>query len=77
MAAMTAMLLSFVVAPWFIQKLRGKQISQIIREEGPATHLAKKGTPDHGRRAHFALGSRADRYSGPTCTTCSSSRRRP
>ena len=28
MAAMTAMLLSFVVAPWFIQKLRGKQISQ-------------------------------------------------
>jgi len=48
MAAMTAMLLSFVVAPWFIQKLRGKQISQIIREEGPATHFAKKGTPTMG-----------------------------
>src|SRR5690606_9389724 len=30
--------------PWFIQKLRGKQISQIIREEGPATHRAKAGT---------------------------------
>jgi phospho-N-acetylmuramoyl-pentapeptide-transferase len=48
MSAMTAMLLSFVVAPWFIQKLRGKQISQIIREEGPETHHAKKGTPTMG-----------------------------
>ena len=35
MATLTAMLISFVVAPWFIRKLRGKQISQIIREEGP------------------------------------------
>ena len=32
MATITAMLMSFFVAPWFIQKLRGKQISQIIRE---------------------------------------------
>src|SRR5687767_14622047 len=48
MATITAMMLSFFVAPWFIQKLRGKQISQIIREEGPATHHAKKGTPTMG-----------------------------
>ena len=48
MSAITAMVVSFLVAPWFIQKLRGKQISQIIREEGPASHHAKKGTPTMG-----------------------------
>ncbi|MEP7052554.1 MAG: phospho-N-acetylmuramoyl-pentapeptide-transferase [Pseudomonadota bacterium] len=48
MATITAMLMSFLVAPWFIQKLRGKQISQIIREEGPASHYAKRGTPTMG-----------------------------
>jgi phospho-N-acetylmuramoyl-pentapeptide-transferase len=48
MATITAMMISFFVAPWFIQKLRGKQISQIIREEGPASHFAKKGTPTMG-----------------------------
>jgi phospho-N-acetylmuramoyl-pentapeptide-transferase len=48
MSALTAMIVSFMVAPWFIAKLRGKQISQIIREEGPATHFAKRGTPTMG-----------------------------
>ena len=48
MATITAMLISFLVAPWFIQKLRGKQISQIIREEGPESHQAKAGTPTMG-----------------------------
>lgn len=48
MATLTAMLMSFFVAPWFIQKLRGKQISQIIREEGPESHQAKRGTPTMG-----------------------------
>lgn len=48
MSALTAMIVSFLVAPWFISKLRGKQISQIIREEGPETHLAKRGTPTMG-----------------------------
>jgi phospho-N-acetylmuramoyl-pentapeptide-transferase len=48
MATITAMLLCFLVAPWFIQKLRGKQISQIIREEGPESHKIKEGTPTMG-----------------------------
>ncbi len=48
MSAITAMIVSFLVAPWFISKLRGKQISQIIREEGPASHHAKRGTPTMG-----------------------------
>lgn len=48
MAVITAMIISFLIAPWFIQKLRGKQISQIIREEGPKSHLSKAGTPTMG-----------------------------
>src|SRR5690606_3983307 len=48
MAVITAMMISFLIAPWFIQKLRGKQISQIIREEGPQSHKAKAGTPTMG-----------------------------
>jgi phospho-N-acetylmuramoyl-pentapeptide-transferase len=48
MATMTAMLISFFVAPWFIRTLRGKQISQIIREENPEGHKKKAGTPTMG-----------------------------
>jgi len=42
------MLLAFVVAPWFIRELRRKQIGQVIRTDGPSTHLAKSGTPTMG-----------------------------
>jgi phospho-N-acetylmuramoyl-pentapeptide-transferase len=48
MATITAMLMSFMLAPWFISKLRGKQISQIIREDNPEGHKKKKGTPTMG-----------------------------
>lgn len=48
MATITAMLMSFLVTPWFIKKLRGKQISQIIRDEGPESHFVKRGTPTMG-----------------------------
>jgi phospho-N-acetylmuramoyl-pentapeptide-transferase len=48
MSTITAMLLCFLVAPWFISQLRGKQISQIIREEGPESHFSKAGTPTMG-----------------------------
>jgi phospho-N-acetylmuramoyl-pentapeptide-transferase len=47
MATITAMLLSFVLAPWFIRELRRKQIGQVVRTEGPA-HQAKAGTPTMG-----------------------------
>lgn len=48
MATITAMVLSFMLAPWFIRELRRKQIGQVVRKEGPATHLAKAGTPTMG-----------------------------
>ena len=47
-ATMTAMLLSFFVSPWFIRALKRKQIGQVVREDGPHTHLVKSGTPTMG-----------------------------
>ncbi|MBP9114515.1 MAG: phospho-N-acetylmuramoyl-pentapeptide-transferase, partial [Polyangiaceae bacterium] len=47
-ATVTAMLLSFVLAPWFIRELKRKQIGQIVRSDGPASHLSKSGTPTMG-----------------------------
>ena len=35
--------------PLLIRFLQRAQIGQHIREDGPATHLAKAGHPDHGR----------------------------
>lgn len=47
-AAITALIICFVAGPWLIGKLRSLQIGQSIREEGPHTHFAKKGTPTMG-----------------------------
>ncbi|AUX21047.1 phospho-N-acetylmuramoyl-pentapeptide transferase [Sorangium cellulosum] len=48
MATITAMVLTFVLAPWFIRELRRKQIGQVVRAEGPETHKVKAGTPTMG-----------------------------
>ena len=48
MATITAMLLTFVLAPWFIRELQKKQIGQIVRDTGPETHKIKAGTPTMG-----------------------------
>ena len=48
LAAITALLISFIFGPKIITKLKGKQIDQPIREEGPQTHLKKAGTPTMG-----------------------------
>ena len=47
-STMTAMLMSFLMGPWFIRQLRGRQIGQTIREDGPQSHLVKAGTPTMG-----------------------------
>jgi phospho-N-acetylmuramoyl-pentapeptide-transferase len=47
-AAITALVICFVVGPWLIRRLQELQIGQTIREDGPDTHLAKKGTPTMG-----------------------------
>jgi phospho-N-acetylmuramoyl-pentapeptide-transferase len=47
-AAVTALLVAFIVGPLIIRKLRGMQIEQVIRTDGPATHHKKAGTPTMG-----------------------------
>ncbi|HQB30011.1 MAG TPA: phospho-N-acetylmuramoyl-pentapeptide-transferase, partial [Syntrophales bacterium] len=47
-ATITALVLCFVFIPWFIEKLQSMRICQPIREDGPESHLSKKGTPTMG-----------------------------
>ncbi|MCD6497636.1 MAG: phospho-N-acetylmuramoyl-pentapeptide-transferase [Deltaproteobacteria bacterium] len=47
-AALTAMVLTFLLSPWFIKRLRDRQVGQPIREDGPETHFVKAGTPTMG-----------------------------
>ncbi len=48
MATMTAMVMSFALGPWFIRRLAEKQIGQVVRDDGPQSHLSKRGTPTMG-----------------------------
>ena len=48
MAALTAMVISFLLSPALIRWLSRKQIGQVIRTDGPERHLQKKGTPTMG-----------------------------
>ena len=47
-ATVTALILSFVLGPWVIRKLRALKAGQMIREEGPQSHQRKAGTPTMG-----------------------------
>ncbi len=48
-AVVTAALFVFMFGPWIIDNLRVRQgKGQPIREDGPQTHLAKRGTPTMG-----------------------------
>ena len=45
---LTALLISFVIGPWLIKKLRTFQIQQVVREDVPSRHMSKNGTPTMG-----------------------------
>ena len=47
-ATVTALLLAFVLGPWIIRKLRERNVGQVVRAEGPASHHEKRGTPTMG-----------------------------
>src|SRR5206468_6682095 len=47
-ASITALLISLLLGPWLISRLREFQIGQQIREEGPKSHQKKAGTPTMG-----------------------------
>jgi len=47
-AILTALLISFIIGPWLIKKLKAFQIQQVVREDVPSRHIVKNGTPTMG-----------------------------
>ncbi len=47
-AVLTALIVSFVIAPSMIAWLRRLKVGQHVRDDGPQTHLTKQGTPTMG-----------------------------
>lgn len=47
-AAVTALLISFFFGPRLIKKLRSLKAGQVVRDDGPQSHLVKTGTPTMG-----------------------------
>lgn len=47
-AILTALLITLILGPWLIKKLQSLNVKQYIREDGPATHYSKSGTPTMG-----------------------------
>src|SRR5580658_383401 len=48
LSILTALILSLLLGPWFIERLRSRQIGEQIRGDGPQTHKKKAGTPTMG-----------------------------
>ncbi len=48
LAALTALVISFLAGPAMIRKLAAYKIGQAVRDDGPQTHLTKAGTPTMG-----------------------------
>jgi phospho-N-acetylmuramoyl-pentapeptide-transferase len=47
-AAVTALLIAFLVGPRLIEALRALKFGQSVRTDGPESHLSKSGTPTMG-----------------------------
>lgn len=47
-AMITALVISFIIGPWVIRRLEALQARQVIRTDGPESHLKKQGTPTMG-----------------------------
>jgi phospho-N-acetylmuramoyl-pentapeptide-transferase len=48
LAALTALTIALFVGPSMIRMLAARQIGQVVRDDGPNSHLGKKGTPTMG-----------------------------
>ena len=48
LGVMTALGIALIVGPTMIRRLSFKQIGQVIRDDGPQSHLSKSGTPTMG-----------------------------
>jgi phospho-N-acetylmuramoyl-pentapeptide-transferase len=48
LGALTALIIAFVFGPYMIRRLRSYKVRQVVRDDGPASHLSKAGTPTMG-----------------------------
>lgn len=48
LAALTALVISFLIGPYMIRSLTMRKIGQSVRDDGPESHLIKAGTPTMG-----------------------------
>ena len=48
LGVLTALVVSLVFGPILIRRLTSRQIGQVIRDDGPQSHLVKAGTPTMG-----------------------------
>ena len=48
LAAVTAFLIVIIFGNWFIRTLKRMQIGQVVRDDGPETHIYKRGVPTMG-----------------------------
>jgi phospho-N-acetylmuramoyl-pentapeptide-transferase len=48
LASMTALVVALAIGPWMIRRLSQGQIGQVVRDDGPRSHLKKAGTPTMG-----------------------------
>jgi phospho-N-acetylmuramoyl-pentapeptide-transferase len=47
-ATITAMIIAFMLGPWFIRTLQKNKFGQVVRHDGPESHFKKRGTPTMG-----------------------------
>ncbi len=48
LAVITAFLITYLSGPYIIERLRRLSFTQVIRDDGPKSHLKKEGTPTMG-----------------------------
>ena len=48
LATLTALSMALMIGPVMIQKLKSMQLGQMVRDDGPQSHLQKAGTPTMG-----------------------------
>jgi phospho-N-acetylmuramoyl-pentapeptide-transferase len=48
LGVLTALIVTFIVGPYFIRRMKLYSVKQVVREEGPHSHLKKAGTPTMG-----------------------------
>src|SRR5690606_24090297 len=48
LSVLTALVMALLIGPMLIRQLVDRQIGQSVRNDGPQSHLSKKGTPTMG-----------------------------